>query len=263
MMNQLTYNDRQEWIVRVGCLFIVIGVHLWLLLVSPLDFLLSGQAVSKYGTIHEHAASTLSVSFSDPFKNQQSQPELLVKKTIAKSVAKNNKPIKNEPANTKKYSLASLHNNKPVVNKKFSKEVVKTVVENDNISSQLKQKVVKKEKSVINEATFSEIKTVNKEQVIQSQKEVIIYKPKLIAPPIPPKYPMIARRKKQQGTVWLDVSLDQQGQQKALYIYKSSGVPVLDKAAIKAVKQWQFAQSQHKHHAQQVKIRIPIEFSLN
>ncbi len=74
---------------------------------------------------------------------------------------------------------------------------------------------------------------------------------------------MIARRKKQQGTVWLDISLDQQGQQKSLYIHKSSGIPVLDKAAIKAVKQWQFARLKQSYHAQQVKIRIPIEFSLN
>lgn len=263
MISQLAYNDRQEWIIRVGCLFIVIGVHLWLLLFKPLDFLLSGQAVSKYETINEHAVSTLSVSFSDSFKKQRYQPELLSKKPITKPVAKGNAPIKNELVNTKKPALTNLHNNKAVINKKLSKEIVEPVVENEKISYQVKQKIVKKEKSVVKEAIFSEIKTVNKEQTIQNKKEVIIYKPQLIAPPIPPKYPMIARRKKQQGTVWLDISLDQQGQQKALYIHKSSGVPVLDKAAIKAVKQWQFAQFQHNYHAQQFKIRIPIEFSLN
>ena len=74
---------------------------------------------------------------------------------------------------------------------------------------------------------------------------------------------MITRSKNQQGTVWLDVSLDHQGRQQTLYRHKSSGIPVLDKAAIKAVKQWQFAQLKQNYHAQQVKIRIPIEFSLN
>lgn len=262
MISQLTYSDRQEWIIRVGCLFIVIGVHLWLLLYSPLDFLLSGQAASKYEAINEQASSTLSVSFSDPLKKQQYEPELSVKKIITKSVANGNKPKKNDSVNTKNMVLESI-NNKAVVNKNYSKEIVKSVVENDKNFSQSKQRIVTIEEPVIEEATLSEIKTVKNEQVIQSQKEVIIYKPQLTAPPIPPKYPTIARRKKQQGTVWLDVSLDQKGQQQALYIHKSSGIPVLDKAAIKAVKQWQFAQFQHNYHAQQVKIRIPIEFSLN
>ena len=71
MISQLTHNDRQEWIICVGCLFIVIGVHLWLLLVSPLDFLLSGQAASQYETVNEHAVSTLSVSLSDSIKKDE------------------------------------------------------------------------------------------------------------------------------------------------------------------------------------------------
>jgi protein TonB len=263
MISQLTYSDRQEWIIRVGCLIIVTGVHLWLLLINPLDFLLSGKLASKYETIDKHAASTLSVSFSDSFKQQKDQSALLTKRKITKSHAKDNKAIKKESVITKTPPLTSLGDNKAMVNKNVSNRIIKPVVESDISFSQSKQKIVKIEESLIKEAVFSEIKKVNQDQIIQNQKEVIIYKPQLLAAPIPPKYPMIARRKKQQGTVWLDISLDQQGQQKSLYIHKSSGIPVLDKAAIKAVKQWQFAQLKQSYHAQQVKIRIPIEFSLN
>jgi protein TonB len=75
----------------------------------------------------------------------------------------------------------------------------------------------------------------------------IIYNPSLAGPPIPPSYPEVSRRKKQEGGgVWLDIVLDEEGKQKGLLVYKSSGVSLLDKAAVYAVSQWKFSQYQQQ-----------------
>ena len=74
----------------------------------------------------------------------------------------------------------------------------------------------------------------------------IIYNPSLAGPPISPSYPEVSRRKKQEGVVWLDIVLDEEGKQKGLLVYKSSGVSLLDKAAVYAVSQWKFSQYQQQ-----------------
>ncbi len=278
------YNDRQEWIIRVGCLFIVVGVHLWLLLFSQVDFLLSGQSTlsnlsdkSRNNEFHKSISSSLSLSFSSSPSTLSSKqyesssdllpehkPESLSKKTIQEKIIKETRQEKKviKPKST----YRKVENKKNTVSQNTSKKVVakKTIARKTAAPSM--EKIVNESVNEIsekNKVIAKQESQASTNQEIQQTKEVIIYKPQLAAPPIPPKYPNIARRKKQQGTVWLDISLDKKGKQQELYVYKSSGVPILDKAAITAVKQWQFAQFQRNYHAQQVKIRIPIEFSLN
>ncbi len=281
MMNQLMYNDRQEWIIRVGCLFIVIGIHLWLLLFSQVDFSLSGQSalanINNAGA-RENTSTSLSVSFvsATPKKQKQPQPQPFSSRSIEKK-ASNEKLAAVRPAERKVAKEAKTASKK--IQEKLPKETDKTtpLVNDMRINNALarEQSTKKlppsqmqdvKEKALEKRDVQSEIAKQEKiipNKAIDYAKEVIIYKPQLAAPPIPPKYPNVARRKKQQGTVWLDILVDKRGKQQNLNVYKSSGVPVLDKAAITAVKQWQFAHLKQSYHAQQIKIRIPIEFSLN
>ncbi len=97
----------------------------------------------------------------------------------------------------------------------------------------------------------------------QGMHKTIITEPLFARQPAPPIYPNLARKRGQQGTVWIDVLLDKTGQQTSIEIYQSSGVSPLDRAALKAVKQWQFIAHHINDMAVASHIRIPVEFSLD
>ncbi|TAA41742.1 energy transducer TonB [Corallincola spongiicola] len=86
--------------------------------------------------------------------------------------------------------------------------------------------------------------------------------PLFAAPPTPPRYPTVARKRGREGVVLIDIWLDAEGKQAKREIAQSSGWNVLDESALKAVARWQF----HPHQAAGVNIasrlRVPVEFSL-
>lgn len=96
-----------------------------------------------------------------------------------------------------------------------------------------------------------------------AHREAVITEPLFASPPTPPRYPTIARKRGQEGTVWLDVWLDAQGNQSKLAIAQSSGLSVLDESALKAVRQWEFQAYQVGGIHMASRVRIPVEFSLN
>lgn len=57
--------------------------------------------------------------------------------------------------------------------------------------------------------------------------------------PLPP-YPWVCRKRRQEGIVSLEVKTDREGRVKEVNLYKSSGHPLLDKAALEAVRLWTF-----------------------
>ena len=91
---------------------------------------------------------------------------------------------------------------------------------------------------------------------------VITSDPMFAHTPAPPRYPTIARKRGQQGTVWVDVWLDEQGQQINCQLHQSSGYQALDKAAVQAVSQWRFEAHAVNGRKRASIYRIPIEFSL-
>ena len=56
-----------------------------------------------------------------------------------------------------------------------------------------------------------------------------------------PDYPGFAQRNHYQGTVTLEIRLTEAYQLESVQVVKSSGFPILDEAAMKAVKMWHFA----------------------
>ncbi len=77
----------------------------------------------------------------------------------------------------------------------------------------------------------------------------------------PPQYPKIARLKKQQGTVVIEVFIKNNGAVEDLSIKQSSGYEILDEAALKTIKTWQF--EANKDSKRSSNILIPITFTLN
>jgi len=77
-----------------------------------------------------------------------------------------------------------------------------------------------------------------------------------------PKYPRIARIRGYQGNVLLDVLVGKNGRVHDLRIQKSSGYPILDRAAISTVKHWLFEPGMTGEGKVDMWVRVPIRFEL-
>lgn len=78
----------------------------------------------------------------------------------------------------------------------------------------------------------------------------------------PPRYPRIARKRGYQGTVVLEVLVDQEGDVEDLKVYRSSGYKALDRAALSSVRHWSFTPGQRGEVVVDMWVRVPIAFRL-
>lgn len=78
----------------------------------------------------------------------------------------------------------------------------------------------------------------------------------------PPEYPFVSRRLGEQGTVVLQVELDEQGLVAAARVLSSSGHVRLDDAALAAVRHWRCTPSQRDNQPLRSVAQQPFEFVL-
>lgn len=78
----------------------------------------------------------------------------------------------------------------------------------------------------------------------------------------PPQYPLQARRLRAQGTVLLRVEVSAAGIAQQVRVEHSSGWPMLDDAALDAVKRWRFEAARRGSEAVAAWVLVPIEFYL-
>ena len=78
----------------------------------------------------------------------------------------------------------------------------------------------------------------------------------------PPTYPRIARIRGYQGDVMLDVLVNKNGTVGDLKVIKSSGYPLLDRAAKSSVKHWLFEPGMVGKEKVKMWVRVPIRFEL-
>ncbi|MEN8686310.1 MAG: energy transducer TonB [Desulfuromonadales bacterium] len=77
-----------------------------------------------------------------------------------------------------------------------------------------------------------------------------------------PEYPLIARQRHWQGVVWLLVDVSAKGLVDAVDLEQSCGYRVLDRAARRAVKRWEFTPAKQAGLPVASQVRIPVRFSL-
>jgi len=90
---------------------------------------------------------------------------------------------------------------------------------------------------------------------------VVLAKPRYNRNP-PPDYPSIAQRRRYQGTVILDVYVLEDGQVGDLRVAESSNHSLLDRAAMKAVRRWQFEPARKGDREVAMWVKVPIRFDL-
>lgn len=78
-----------------------------------------------------------------------------------------------------------------------------------------------------------------------------------------PKYPAVARRRGQHGTVFLQVSVLADGNVEHASLMESSGYRSLDRAALKAVRRWQFKPATSLGLPVASRVVVPIDFVLD
>ncbi|WCT73050.1 TonB family protein [Sphingomonas naphthae] len=78
----------------------------------------------------------------------------------------------------------------------------------------------------------------------------------------PPRYPLESRRKREQGIVVLMVLLGEDGRVSEISVAQSSGVDLLDKAALSAVKGWRWSPTMRDGHGVMVRGLVKIPFVL-
>ncbi|MFP2768476.1 energy transducer TonB [Oceanisphaera sp. KMM 10153] len=81
--------------------------------------------------------------------------------------------------------------------------------------------------------------------------------------PAPIPYPSQARRRGLEGTVLVEVWLDEQGKQTKRLLARSSGVSLLDKTALKAIAKWRFSAYVENGRGIAHRVHIPIRFKLD
>jgi len=77
-----------------------------------------------------------------------------------------------------------------------------------------------------------------------------------------PKYPRVARKRGYQGTVILEVLVNQEGKVEDLRLFRSSGYTVLDRAATASVKNWLFEPGMRGDEKVEMWVKVPVRFRL-
>jgi len=78
----------------------------------------------------------------------------------------------------------------------------------------------------------------------------------------PPAYPGLARKRGQEGTVFLQVLVNREGRVDDLEIEISSGFTPLDRAALSSVKKWSFEPGRRGKERIPMWVRVPVTFKL-
>lgn len=93
--------------------------------------------------------------------------------------------------------------------------------------------------------------------------EIIITEPRYRAAPRPPVYPRRARDLGQEGIAMIRVKLDLAGNPAEVSLLESSGYALLDHAAIRAARGWQFEPERRGGRPVAAFVHIPVRFALN
>ncbi|WP_257295470.1 energy transducer TonB [Endozoicomonas sp. YOMI1] len=125
-----------------------------------------------------------------------------------------------------------------------------------------KPRPVEKNKPEVTEPVMEKTVTEKSQSPGLSNEPVMMTEPE-IRDWVEPRYPKLAQRRNQQGVVMLDVIVDERGNPITVDVLKSSGYPVLDKAAIDAVKRWSFKPEQRNGRFIKSRVHIPVAFEIS
>ncbi|MCK5340230.1 MAG: energy transducer TonB [Desulfobulbaceae bacterium] len=105
------------------------------------------------------------------------------------------------------------------------------------------------------------LQTEERETTQKTLTKVLVIPPQYSRNPAPP-YPRIARKRRLQGTVMLQVLVDADGNPSEIKPISSSGHGILDKAALTAVQKWTFSPGTRDGENVEMWVQVPVRFHL-
>jgi len=90
----------------------------------------------------------------------------------------------------------------------------------------------------------------------------VVMDPDYRDPPQPPIYPPRSVSLGQQGRVVIRAAIDHDGVPESVVVWQSSGFPLLDTAAVTAVKRWRFMPARRGGMAVAAWVQVPVNFRL-
>ncbi|MCC6470413.1 MAG: energy transducer TonB [Alphaproteobacteria bacterium] len=91
---------------------------------------------------------------------------------------------------------------------------------------------------------------------------LVLLDPAYREPPSPPTYPPRSILLGQQGQVIVRAAIDPRGTPEEVVVWTSSGFPLLDKAAVDAVKRWRFIPARRGGGTVAAWVQVPVNFKL-
>ncbi|VEE61179.1 TonB family C-terminal domain [Shewanella putrefaciens] len=168
--------------------------------------------------------------------------------------------VKNKPApNTSSKADTTTAMPLMAANTQHQKETEEVSKPSDRVLSQMAE-IKAQDNAAINNTNMT---STSASESSNATPEIIeLATPTFASKPPQPTYPRLARKKGLEGTATVEVMFNEFGQQLALTLVKSSGVGLLDQAALEAVETWEFQAPTNKL-ASHYKVRVPIRFALN
>ncbi|PTP57259.1 energy transducer TonB [Vibrio splendidus] len=194
---------------------------------------------------------------------EQVEPEP-IKETVSQAEPKPVEPKAVEPKQAKPTPKKKAITNKPQP-KKVEKKVVKK--KRPELKPEPKSKPTPQpeklaDKKVDRNLAESANQPQQVNQGVSNQEPVLVTKPSFSAPPTPPTYPRQARRRGIEGVAIYEVWLDAEGKQIKQALVNSSGVLILDNAALDAIKKWKFSPHTVNGRAIAHRVQLPVRFRL-
>lgn len=78
-----------------------------------------------------------------------------------------------------------------------------------------------------------------------------------------PVYPLVARRRRQEGMVLLAVTVSAQGKAAMVELKQTSGFPLLDEAALQTIRDWEFEPARRGGLPVDSQIEVPVRYQLS
>lgn len=183
--------------------------------------------------------------------------------TEPKKVQPKKEAITNKPKPEPTKELVKKPEPKPPVKKQAKKKPVEEKVTEkkaEPVKPQPDKKIAEK-KVERSEQNKAQPQPVN--QGVTNVEPILITKPSFSARPVPPKYPRQARRRGVEGVATYEIWLDEDGKQVKQALVNSSGALLLDKAALDAIKKWQFSPHTINGRAIAHRVQVPVRFKLD
>jgi len=243
---------------KVAALVAAATAHLWLL--SVLASSQSGLFDGLFSAVmagERSSASTLALTFATPSaptpveapQALAAEPVIQEKKRVEQAVIENTVPAIPTP------EVAPVA---PAIETEIVESPVETTAD-EPLAVAAETSITREENAV---SGMAEAAVEMAEAAAQGEAVLPMIEPVFASPPAAPRYPRLARKRGQEGTVWLDVLLDAEGRQEKRQIFQSSGLALLDQAALEAVSSWQGEPHRVNGLGLRSWVRIPVEFSL-